>query len=120
MAKKVKKSSEDKTITIQCAKPNYYLRQMREAGIDEDVLEALRAGIQRELREIDKHMKQDGWDLDFDHVKSEVLAPLVTSWFEWYLMSRCLKRGYYLRFDENEYTGQTRMVVSKRKRSKRK
>lgn len=108
MAKK-----KDDTITIGCAKPAWYLRQMREAGVPEDVIKKLQAATTREMNIIDKHMAEDGCDLNLDYVKGECLEPVLSSWFEWYIMSRILKRGYKIVNKKNKYTNAFRFVVTK-------
>lgn len=118
MAKKTK-SREDNTITIGCANPSWYLKQMRASGVPEDLIKKLQASTTREMKAIKKHMEQDGWDLDLDHVKGECLEPVISSWFEWYVMSRILKKGYMIVNKKNKYTGQYRFVVSKEKKRDR-
>lgn len=108
MAKK-----KDDTFTIACAASSWYLKQMREAGIPEDLIKKLQAATTREMNVIDKHMEEDGWDLDLDHVKGECLEPVISSWFEWYVMSRILKRGYKIVNKKNKYTKAFRFVVTK-------
>ena len=106
---------KDDTITINLAKPSFYLKMMREAGVDEEIITELRKSVNREMRSLDKHMEQAGWDLTLDYIKSECLAQILSGWYQSYITSRILQRGYGVENKENAYTKEHRFVVTKEK-----
>ena len=112
-----KKKTDD--VVFKIGKPTAYRKLMKESGISEEVFETLCKGINKELREVNKHMEKDGWDLSLDHIKHECLQPLIGGWFEYYLMARLCSKGYVIASKTNEHTGMTGLVVSKTKRKRK-
>ena len=119
MTKKKTTAKKKKIVTLKIGNPAAYLKLMKDSGISEEVFATLRKGINKELREVDKHMKEDGWDLSLDHIKHECLQPLIGSWYEWYIMARLCSKGYVITSKTNEHTGMTGLVVSKTKRKRK-
>ena len=121
MTKKKTTTKNKKTddLVFKIGKPAVYLKLMKDSGISEEVFATLRKGINKELREVNKHMKEDGWDLSLDHIKHECLQPLTGNWYEWYIMARLCSKGYVITSKTNEHTGMTGLVVSKTKRKRK-
>lgn len=87
---------------------------MKESGVPEDVLKVLKKQVAKEMRLLKKHMDADGWDLNFEFIKSECIAPIISNWFEWYLIAKINEKGYGLKFSKNKHTDESVFVITKK------
>ena len=110
---KKKSKKNDLEFVFKVGESRFYLNRLKE-HVPEELLEPLRKKINKELRRLDDHMEKDGWDLDFGHIKDDILNEIVSVWYEWYLMSRVVKKGYRLQFKKNAL-GQKKLMIVKGK-----
>lgn len=96
-------------------KPGFYLRKFKDVEVPEVILTRFKKATTKAIKDVDEHMTKDGWDLNFDIIKDDIIGDTIAPMFEWYIWAAFLSKGYQLKFSQDS---NKLMVTSKKKRTK--
>lgn len=104
-------SKKDEVVKVEVASSKYYLNKIKQT-VPPKLLDKLKRRVNKEIKDLDSHMEEHGWDLDFEYIKNDILNDIISHYFEWYLMARVMNRGHHLQFKKNKL-GSDKLMITK-------
>jgi hypothetical protein len=84
-------------LTIQVPrKKQLYAMLRKQLGAEQ--ADSLRRIVNRFVRENEKHFKTDGWDLNWNFIKDDIIVTYLGADIDWYLMAAFLEKDMSLEF----------------------
>lgn len=90
--KKRKRNKKKGTLVISLADPKVYKKLFKaQTPLTEEQFKAFDKRLSREARDLKRHFKEDGWDINASLVQDSIVGDVLGSYYGFYIFSKILK-----------------------------